>query len=193
MYGTYEHPVQGWVGNASSGHLGFFAGYYKGMTAQKQNTKKNVNTNWIVRFDGNFPAGLFRTIYGNSQSKIDLIPVDYVINASMALGWYVGTRKLEFPEVIHSTSGDVNPLSLREFTDIMNERVSVNPSLKMVWIPRAKIRNGLRHTVFFYLFHIFPTMLWYWPEKILGLGIRHHTYVLSLTFIHFQPTKQSYQ
>lgn len=93
----------------------------------------------------------------------------------MALGWYVGTRKLEQPEVVHSTSGDVNLLSLREFTDILNERVSVNPSLKMVWVPHAKIRNGLRHTVFFYLFHIFPTMLWYWPEKILGLGIRHHT------------------
>lgn len=31
VYGTYEHPVQGWVGNASSGHLGFFAGYYKGI------------------------------------------------------------------------------------------------------------------------------------------------------------------
>lgn len=123
----------------------------------------------------NFALGLFRTIYGNSQSKIDVIPVDYVINASMVLGWYVGTRKLDLPEVIHSTSGDVNPLSLQEFTDILNDKVSVNPSLKMVWKPSAKIRNGIRHNVFFYLFHIFPTMVWYWPEKILGLGIRHHT------------------
>lgn len=93
----------------------------------------------------------------------------------MVLGWYVGTRKLDLPEVIHSTSGDVNPLSLQEFTDILNDKVSVNPSLKMVWKPSAKIRNGIRHNVFFYLFHIFPTMVWYWPEKILGLGIRHHT------------------
>lgn len=30
MYGTYEHPVQGWVGNANSGHLGLLAGYVKG-------------------------------------------------------------------------------------------------------------------------------------------------------------------
>lgn len=119
-------------------------------------------------------------MYGNSQSKIDLIPVDYVINASMVLGWYVGTRKLDLPEVIHSTSGDVNPLSLEDFTDIINEKVSVNPSLKMVWKPSAKIRNGLRHNIFFYLFHIFPTMLWYWPEKVLGLGLRHHTYVAQI-------------
>lgn len=31
VYGTYEYPVHGWVGNASSGHLGFFTGFYKGM------------------------------------------------------------------------------------------------------------------------------------------------------------------
>lgn len=122
-----------------------------------------------------FLSGLFRTIYGNSQSKIDIVPVDYVINASIALGWYVGTRKLDLPEIIHSTSGEQNPLSLEEFTNILNDKVSVNPSLKMVWKPNAKIRNGLRHTVFFYIFHIFPTMLWYWPEKMLALGIRHHT------------------
>lgn len=134
-------------------------------------------------------SGLFRTIYGNSQSKIDLIPVDYTINASIALGWYVGTRKLELPEVIHSTSGDVNPLSLEEFTDLINEKVSVNPSLKMVWIPKAKIRNGLRHTIFFYLFHIFPTMIWYWPEKLLGLGIRHHTYVQISMFFFLSFSK----
>lgn len=131
--------------------------------------------------------GLFRTIYGNSQSKIDLIPVDYVINASLVLSWYVATRKLKVPEVIHSTSGDVNPLSLQEFTDYINEKVSVNPSLKMVWMPKAKIRNGLRHNVFFYLFHILPCMVWYWPEKILGLGLRHHTYVFDfLHLIHFK-------
>ncbi|XP_031630613.1 putative fatty acyl-CoA reductase CG8303 [Contarinia nasturtii] len=153
VYGTYEYPVEGWVGNASSGHLGFFAGYYK---------------------------GLFRTIYGNSQSKIDLIPVDYTINASLVLGWYVGTRKLELPEVVHSTSGDVNPITLGEYTDIINDRVRVHPSQTMVWIPSAKIRNGLRYTVYFYLFQILPTMLWYWPEKLLGLGIKHHT---SLEFM----------
>lgn len=65
----------------------------------------------------------------------------------MVLGWYVGTRKLELPEVIHSCSGDVNPLSIEDYTNIINERVRVHPSLKMVWVPYAKIRNGLRHTV----------------------------------------------
>lgn len=91
------------------------------------------------------------------------------------MAWYVGTRKLEMPEVIHCTSGEQNPLSLDQFAEILNEKVKVNPSMKMVWKPSAKIRNGWRHSLYFYLFHILPTMIWYWPEKLLGLGIRHHT------------------
>lgn len=118
---------------------------------------------------------MFRTIYGSGTSTIDVIPCDYVTNSTIALGWYAATRQLETPEVIHCTSGEQNPLSLEQFTDILNEQVSVHPSLKMVWKPAAKIRNGWRHTLFFYIFHIFPTMLWYWPEKLLSLGIRHHT------------------
>lgn len=168
VYGTYEHPVQGWVGNASSGHLGFFAGYYKGNT-------RNFVSNLHEIIYSFFISGLFRTIYGNPQSTIDVIPCDYVINSSLAIAWYVGTRDLDQPEVIHCTSGEQNPLSLEHFTEILNEKVSVHPSTKMVWKPNAKIRNGWRHTVFFYLFHILPTMVFYWPEKILGLGIRHHT------------------
>lgn len=120
-------------------------------------------------------SGLFRTIYGDSKSMIDVIPCDYVINQSIALGWYVGTRKLDMPEVVHATSGDRNTLSLEQFMDIINEEVSAHPSFKMIWKPSAKIRNGWRHTLFFYIFHIFPTMMWYWPEKYFGLGIRHHT------------------
>lgn len=106
---------------------------------------------------------------------IDVIPCDYVINQSIALGWFVGTRKLELPEVVHSTSGDQNPISLKTFIDILNEKVSVNPSLKMVWKPHAKIRSGWRQIIFFSIFQIFPTMICYWPEKILSLGVRHHS------------------
>lgn len=119
--------------------------------------------------------GLFRTMYGNSQSVIDIIPCDYVINSTIVMSWYVGTRQIDIPEVVHCTSGERNPLSLEEFADILNDKVKVNPSTKMVWKPAAKIRYGWRYTIFFYLFHILPTMVFYWPEKMLHLGIRHHT------------------
>lgn len=30
VYGTYNDPIQGWVGNANSGHLGLLVGFVKG-------------------------------------------------------------------------------------------------------------------------------------------------------------------
>lgn len=119
--------------------------------------------------------GLFRTMYGDSQSVIDIIPCDYVTNSTIVMAWYVATHKPDVPELVHCTSGERNPLSLDDFANIINDRVSVHPSTKMVWKPSAKIRYGWRYTLFFYLFHILPTMVFYWPEKLLALGIRHHT------------------
>ena len=117
-----------------------------------------------------FLLGIFRTISGNPEAKLDVIPCDYVINATITMGWYVGTRKLETPEVIHCTSGETNPLPLKEFTNILNDSAAKVPCDTIVWVPKAKIRNGWRYTVFFYLFHYLPAMLFYFPETILKLG-----------------------
>lgn len=51
-----------------------------------------------------FP-GVFRTISGNPESVLDIIPADYVVNSSLAMGWYLGTHTVSEPEVIHTTSG----------------------------------------------------------------------------------------
>ena len=148
VYGTYEKPTPGWVGNANSGHLGFLTGFIK---------------------------GIFRTICGRGSAVIDIIPCDFVISASLTMGWYVGTRHLETPEVIHCTSGEVNPLTLGEFGEHINACVRKNPPHTFVWLPMAKLRNGWRYSLFFYLFHLLPAFIFVWPEKILGLGMPQHT------------------
>ncbi|XP_037950867.1 putative fatty acyl-CoA reductase CG8303 [Teleopsis dalmanni] len=148
VYGTWEHPIKGWVGNANSGHLGFLAGFVK---------------------------GIFRTMCGRATSVIDIIPCDYVINSSLVMGWYVGTRHLNQPEVIHCTSGEVNPLTLSEFCDIMNASVERHPPNNFVWKPAAKLRNGWRYNLFFYLFHILPALVFIIPEKLFGIGMPQHT------------------
>lgn len=114
--------------------------------------------------------GVFRTISGNPQANLDAIPCDYVINSAIALGWYIGTRTIETPELIHCTSGETNPLTIEKFRDILNASASVDPCDAIVWVPKAKIRNGLRYTVFFYLFHYFPAMMFYLPEVLFKLG-----------------------
>lgn len=148
VYGTLEKPLSGWVGNANSGHLGFIAGFIK---------------------------GVFRTMCGRPSTIIDIIPCDYVINASLVMGWYVGTRQIEQPEVIHCTSGEVNPLTNSEFCKYINDSVQRHPSHILVWKPHAKLRNGWRYNLFFYLFHLFPAIFCMLPEKIFQLGMRNHT------------------
>ncbi|CAD7088168.1 unnamed protein product [Hermetia illucens] len=157
VYGTWEHPIEGWVGNATSGHLGFLAGYIK---------------------------GVFRTMNGNASSAIDVIPCDYVINSSLVMGWYVGTRKLATPEVIHCTSGEVNPLTLEQFTDTLNKCVKYSPADYYLWKPYTKIRNGWRYALFFFLFQIIPSIFILLPEKIFNLGMTHHTTLEYMRVFH---------
>lgn len=141
MYGTYEKPIQGWVGYANSGHLGFLAGYVK---------------------------GIFRTMAGRGGSVLDLIPCDYVINASMVMGWYLGQRKsVPEPEVIHCTSGERNPITMADFCRTLNHCAAQDPCDKMVWKPHVELRRSFRYTLFFYLFHLLPSIFFYLPEMFM--------------------------
>uniref|UniRef100_A0A1I8MDW3 Fatty acyl-CoA reductase n=2 Tax=Musca domestica TaxID=7370 RepID=A0A1I8MDW3_MUSDO len=157
VYGTWEKPCSGWVGNANSGHLGFLAGFIK---------------------------GIFRTMKGRASAVIDIIPCDYVINSSLVMGWYVGTRKIEKPEVIHCTSGEVNPLTLSEFCDIINTNVQKHPPNSFVWKPKAILRNGWRYNLFFYLFHMLPAMVYSIPEKLFSVGMPQHTVYEYMRVFH---------
>ena len=139
VYGTFKHP-EGWVGSASSGHIGFLAGYSK---------------------------GLFRTMCGNSNYVMDLIPCDYVVNAIVVLSHYVGTHPIAEPEVIHCTSGELNSLTIGEFCSLANEATKKHPNDFIICQPQVKVRNGWRFTTFMYLFHMLPAILLYIPERLI--------------------------
>lgn len=112
---------------------------------------------------------------GKANAIIDIIPCDYVINSSLVMGWYVATRHLEKPEIIHCTSGEVNPLNLSQFCDTINSSVKRHPPNSFVWKPSTKLRNGWRYELFFYLFHLIPAMIFIIPEKLFGIGMPQHT------------------
>lgn len=137
VYGTYKDPDPGWVGSANNGHIGFLAGYSKGM---------------------------FRTMGGNADSIMDLIPCDYVANATIALSWYVGTRSIETPEVIHCTSGEINPLTFRTYCKMLNKATKKHPNDFIICQPKVKVRTGWRYIVFIAFFHFIPALLLYIPE-----------------------------
>ncbi|XP_054632103.1 fatty acyl-CoA reductase 1 isoform X4 [Dunckerocampus dactyliophorus] len=73
---------------------------------------------WIDNFNG--PSGIFiaagkgilRTMRASNDAVADLVPVDVVINATLAAAWYSGSRKSSRPKsilVYNCTTGGINP------------------------------------------------------------------------------------
>lgn len=142
VYGTYKTPIQGWAGTANSGHIGFVAGFSK---------------------------GLFRTMCGDPKMIIDIIPVDYVVNGTIVLSWYVAEHPVkEEIEVIHCTSGEINPLKFGEYCELLNAAAKKHPNDFIICQPKVKVRNGLRYEIFIYLFHYIPALLFWIPEHFLA-------------------------
>ncbi|TWW64778.1 Fatty acyl-CoA reductase 1 [Takifugu flavidus] len=70
---------------------------------------------WIDNFNG--PSGVFiaagkgilRTMRANNDAVADLIPVDVVINLTLAAGWYTAVHRPKSALVYNCTTGGINP------------------------------------------------------------------------------------
>jgi HAD superfamily hydrolase (TIGR01490 family) len=70
-----------------------------------------------------FGKGLIREFPGDPESLVDMVPVDHVVNATLA----AGIRRPEGPEVLQVASGDRNPLRYRELYEHVREYFLENP------------------------------------------------------------------
>jgi fatty acyl-CoA reductase len=70
-----------------------------------------------------FAKGIIREFPGDPESLIDIVPVDHVVNATLA----AATRRPEEPEVFQVASGDRNPLRYRQLYEHVREYFLENP------------------------------------------------------------------
>jgi alcohol-forming fatty acyl-CoA reductase len=70
-----------------------------------------------------YGRGLLQEFPGDPESQVDVVPVDHVVNATLA----VGALRPETPEVFQVASGDRNPLRYREFYEHVREYFTENP------------------------------------------------------------------
>jgi alcohol-forming fatty acyl-CoA reductase len=70
-----------------------------------------------------FAKGIIREFPGDPESLIDIVPVDHVVNATLA----AAARRPEEPEVFQVASGDRNPLRYRELYEHVREYFLENP------------------------------------------------------------------
>jgi alcohol-forming fatty acyl-CoA reductase len=70
-----------------------------------------------------FAKGIIREFPGDPNSLVDIVPVDHVVNATLA----AAARRPEDPEVFQVASGDRNPLRYRELYEHVREYFLKNP------------------------------------------------------------------
>ncbi|XP_054163305.1 fatty acyl-CoA reductase 1-like [Oppia nitens] len=77
--------------------------------------------------------GIARTMDINCEAKADLIPVDIICNALIVIGWHTGTTSAsDRKQVIHVTSGSVNPVTWGRFLNYSRLAAQKAPSIRMV-------------------------------------------------------------
>ncbi|XP_030416182.1 fatty acyl-CoA reductase 1 isoform X3 [Gopherus evgoodei] len=124
---------------------------------------------WIDNFNG--PSGLFiaagkgilRTIRASNSAVADLVPVDVVVNTTLAAAWYSGVNRYSRPRnimVYNCTTGGTNPFHWGEVVYYLNLNFKMNPLEQALRRPNVNMHsNFLLHQYWTAVSHILPAVL----------------------------------
>ncbi|XP_067626555.1 putative fatty acyl-CoA reductase CG8306 [Eurosta solidaginis] len=113
--------------------------------------------------------GILRRLPLDPNIIMDYIPVDVVVNAIIATGYYVNALKVKNDgkpaelQIFHLTSSTYNPFRFESLIDKINVYLHEYPLLSAVWYPHLKMVNGL------FLFRIGAVLFHFIPGFFLDL------------------------
>ncbi|XP_038663847.1 fatty acyl-CoA reductase 1 isoform X2 [Scyliorhinus canicula] len=125
---------------------------------------------WIDNFNG--PSGLFiaagkgilRTMRASNSAVADLIPVDVVINMTLAAAWYSGVHRYSRPRnilIYNCTTGGTNPFHWGEVEYHVNMSFKMNPLERAMRRPNVNLRsNPILHQYWIAVSHTVPALLY---------------------------------
>ncbi|XP_074030221.1 putative fatty acyl-CoA reductase CG5065 [Leptinotarsa decemlineata] len=104
--------------------------------------------------------GTIKSIICEEKYKIDVIPVDIVVNTLITAAWHTVAMRSNTMRVYNCTSGRTNPLTwieMKKFT----EKYSIEyPSKYVTWYPGFTYRtNRTMHIFYATLFHFIPSAI----------------------------------
>uniref|UniRef100_A0A673IS08 Fatty acyl-CoA reductase n=1 Tax=Sinocyclocheilus rhinocerous TaxID=307959 RepID=A0A673IS08_9TELE len=154
---------------------------------------------WIDNFNG--PSGIFiaagkgilRTMRASNNAVADLVPVDVVINTTLAAAWYSGSQRHARPRsmlVYNCTTGGINPFHWGEVEYCINMTFKTNPLEQAFRRPNVNLRSNpftnqywttVSHTLPALLYDgsllfsrllpaLFPCHSWVLHEPLMGMG-----------------------
>ncbi|XP_069037556.1 fatty acyl-CoA reductase 1 isoform X2 [Lepisosteus oculatus] len=125
---------------------------------------------WIDNFNG--PSGIFiaagkgilRTMRASNSAVADLVPVDVVINTTLAAAWYSGVHRYTRPRsvlVYNCTTGGVNPFHWGEVEYYVNVSFKMNPLEQAFRRPNVNLRsNPFTNQYWTTVSHTVPALLY---------------------------------
>ncbi|XP_015250941.1 PREDICTED: fatty acyl-CoA reductase 2 isoform X2 [Cyprinodon variegatus] len=125
---------------------------------------------WIDNFNG--PSGIFiaagkgilRTMRASNDAVADLVPVDVVINATLAAAWFSGSQRVNRPKsllVYNCTTGGINPFHWGEVEYCVNMNFKNNPLEQAFRRPNVNLRsNPFTNQYWTTVSHTLPALLY---------------------------------
>ncbi|XP_076588915.1 fatty acyl-CoA reductase 1 isoform X2 [Chaetodon auriga] len=125
---------------------------------------------WIDNYNG--PSGIFiaagkgilRTMRASNDAVADLVPVDVVINNTLAAAWYSGSQMLNRSRnilVYNCTTGGINPFHWGEVEYYINTTFKTNPLDQAFRRPNINLRsNSFANQYWTTVSHTLPALLY---------------------------------
>ncbi|XP_023145397.2 fatty acyl-CoA reductase 1 isoform X2 [Amphiprion ocellaris] len=123
---------------------------------------------WIDNFNG--PSGIFiaagkgilRTMRASNDAVADLVPVDVVINATLAAAWYSGSYARPKNILVYNcTTGGINPFHWGEVEYCINMTFKTNPLEQAFRRPNVNLRsNPFTNQYWTAVSHTLPALLY---------------------------------
>ena len=88
--------------------------------------------------------GLLNFVHTTIKMTVDLVPCDYVSNGILAATVYTAIEPSAKLNIIHISSSNVNPVTMKMFGEIMLDHVKYNPYTKQIMAPSCLFVNDKR-------------------------------------------------
>ncbi|XP_052738911.1 putative fatty acyl-CoA reductase CG5065 [Bicyclus anynana] len=101
--------------------------------------------------------GVLRSMYCKDSTKVDTVPVDFVINALILLACVTACEKPKDVRVCNITQSGVNEISWVKAAEYWPKFLAKYPLSYSLWYPEATAKNyKLEHQIHVFFFHMLP-------------------------------------
>ncbi|KYN31582.1 hypothetical protein ALC56_14080 [Trachymyrmex septentrionalis] len=118
------------------------------------------NTCGITGIMTEIGRGTVRSIVCNANLVVDVVPVDFVVNALICASWHNFAQHTDTIRIYNCTSSTVHPITWGEFGYLTRKHAIESPSKYVMWYPDVTFRtNKFIHAIIVATLHFLPAFI----------------------------------